>query len=101
MSKKSKILFENSIILVFHLQVLGIVCALEALLLALLTRCDGGQYAPVTDDPASINLQERRAGQNDPPILPYTPSPSPASMTPCVPTSQWPLDDAQPCSSRA
>uniref|UniRef100_A0A8D8QV64 MARVEL domain-containing protein n=1 Tax=Cacopsylla melanoneura TaxID=428564 RepID=A0A8D8QV64_9HEMI len=79
--------------------ILGYVCALEALLLALLTRCDGGQYSPVTDDPSSINLQERRGGPD--PILPYTPSPSPASMTPGAPSNQWPLDDAQPCSSRA
>ncbi|XP_022203607.1 uncharacterized protein LOC111060253 [Nilaparvata lugens] len=40
--------------------ILGYICAVEALVLSLLTRCDGGQYSPVEDDPSTMTLQERR-----------------------------------------
>lgn len=66
-------------------QVLGYLCALEAMLLSVLTRCGSVQYTPVDDDPSQMTmLQERR-----PPTPPSPPPPR-----------RWPLDDVQPCSSK-
>ncbi|XP_065221148.1 uncharacterized protein LOC135846080 isoform X2 [Planococcus citri] len=65
--------------------VIGYLCALEALLLALLTRCDEGQYRPVNDDPSSITLQERK-------VIRYSPSPCP-SLQPAVVTPHWVSQD--------
>lgn len=65
--------------------VLGYLCALEAMLLSVLTRCGSVQYTPVDDDPSQMTmLQERR-----PPTPPSPPPPR-----------RWPLDDVQPCSSK-
>uniref|UniRef100_A0A1B6CW01 MARVEL domain-containing protein n=1 Tax=Clastoptera arizonana TaxID=38151 RepID=A0A1B6CW01_9HEMI len=72
---------------------LGYLCALEALLLSLLTRCDGGQYSPVDEDPSTMTLQERRG---EPPR--DSPSPTRPPSTPAPP--RWPVDDVQPCSSK-
>ncbi|XP_046661905.1 uncharacterized protein LOC124355041 [Homalodisca vitripennis] len=64
---------------------LGYVCALEALVLSMLTRCDGGQYSPVDEDPSTMTLQER--------------PPPPSPPRPSAP-AHWPVDDVQPCSSK-
>ncbi|KAK7604838.1 hypothetical protein V9T40_006024 [Parthenolecanium corni] len=71
--------------------VFGYLCSLEALLLALLTRCDEGQYRPVNDDPSSITLQERK-------VIRYSPSPCP-SLQPAVVTPHWMPQDNYPSSS--
>lgn len=82
----------SSTLTILLFQILGYVCALEALLLALLTRCDEGQYSPVNDDPSSITLQERK-------VIRYSPSPCP-SLQPAVVTPHWvPQENNFPSSS--
>lgn len=74
-------------------QIFGYLCSLEALLLALLARCDEGQYRPVNDDPSSITLQERK-------VIRYSPSPCP-SLQPAVVTPHWlPQDNFASSSSK-
>ncbi|XP_069700331.1 uncharacterized protein [Periplaneta americana] len=106
--------------------ILGYLCALEALLLSIITRRSALQYSPVDEDPSQMTLQERR----DRELQPMTGSRSPSSTSlqlqvpPSnqLPTSQqkqqqqqqwtaipstsappgrvWPVDDVQPCSSK-
>ncbi|GLH02435.1 hypothetical protein R5R35_005502 [Gryllus longicercus] len=91
--------------------VLGYLCALEALLLTVITRCNSVQYTPVDDDPSQMTLQERRDREASP-----SPTPSPQLQVPPTTRQQqppqqwipmastsapvWPADDVQPCSSK-
>ncbi|XP_067003159.1 uncharacterized protein [Anabrus simplex] len=87
--------------------VLGYLCAVEALLLSVITRCSSVQYSPVDEDPSQMTLQERRDRDPSP-----SPSPSPRLQVPPARHQQqwvavastsapsWPVDDVQPCSSK-
>ncbi|KAJ9577280.1 hypothetical protein L9F63_006119, partial [Diploptera punctata] len=84
--------------------ILGYLCALEALLLSIITRRSALQYSPVDEDPSQLTLQERRE-----PLAASSRSPSSTSLNLQVPPSAtvastsaraWPVDDVQPCSSK-
>lgn len=66
---------------------LGYLCAIEALLLSIITRCSQVQYSPVEEDPSQMTLQERQ-------------EPSPQEVPEPVAVPVWPVDDVQPCSSK-
>ncbi|KAJ8890351.1 hypothetical protein PR048_009859 [Dryococelus australis] len=74
-------------------QVLGYLCAMEALLLSLVTRYHSVQYAPVDEDPSQVTLQEHRHDS-------CPPSPSLQLQLVPAPLPSWPVDDIQPCSSK-
>nr|CAD7397528.1 unnamed protein product [Timema poppensis] len=80
--------------------ILGYLCALEALLLSIITRFHSVQYTPVDEDPSQMTLQEQRRDNN------RSPSPSlQLQLKPVVPVAStsapvWPVDDVQPCSSK-
>lgn len=40
-------------------QCLGYICCFQSAIIALIQRCQIGEYQPVAEDPSSLNLQER------------------------------------------
>lgn len=76
---------------------MGYICALEALILSVVSKCEGGQYSPVEEEPSSMTLQERqgiRSGDSPTPTtLPSAHTSAPSATAPL-------LYHAQPCSSK-
>ncbi|PSN34187.1 hypothetical protein C0J52_23023 [Blattella germanica] len=89
--------------------ILGYLCALEALLLSIITRRSALQYSPVDEDPSQMTLQERRDRELQPVTGSRSPSstslnlqvpPAAVASTSAPPPRVWPVDDVQPCSSK-
>lgn len=105
-------------------QILGYLCAIEALVLSIITRHGSLQYSPVDEDPSQVTHQERRDRELHP--MTRSRSPSSTSLQLQVPPTKnqlpsqqqkqqhwvalastsapaprmWPVDDVQPCSSK-
>ncbi|XP_021933260.1 uncharacterized protein LOC110836415 isoform X2 [Zootermopsis nevadensis] len=104
--------------------ILGYLCAIEALVLSIITRHGSLQYSPVDEDPSQVTHQERRDRELHP--MTRSRSPSSTSLQLQVPPTKnqlpsqqqkqqhwvalastsapaprmWPVDDVQPCSSK-
>ncbi|XP_021933257.1 uncharacterized protein LOC110836415 isoform X1 [Zootermopsis nevadensis] len=105
-------------------KILGYLCAIEALVLSIITRHGSLQYSPVDEDPSQVTHQERRDRELHP--MTRSRSPSSTSLQLQVPPTKnqlpsqqqkqqhwvalastsapaprmWPVDDVQPCSSK-
>lgn len=94
--------------IILSLQCLGFVCSLESAVISCIQKCKLGQYEPVDED-LSFHLQERHpvsSRQDSPPKVNQTThnykpiNYQPIASTSKVETTNYLVDDVQPCSSK-